>query len=88
MNLGETIKKRNEESQQDCAKTLIFLRHHLHEDMKNEYHTIPTLSLNSSRLKAFLMKTNAFTLLYYIIFLDENKINNLYYSQYYLFCVY
>ena len=37
MNLGETIKEGNEESQQDCAKTLIFLRHHLHEDLKNEY---------------------------------------------------
>ena len=40
MNLGETIKKGNEESQQDCAKTLIFLRHHLHEDLKNEYLTV------------------------------------------------
>ena len=28
MNLGETIKEGNEESQQDCAKTLIFFRHH------------------------------------------------------------
>ena len=38
INLGETIKKKvNEESQQDYAKTLIFLRYHLHEDMKNEY---------------------------------------------------
>ena len=37
MNRGEIIKERNEESQQDCAKTLIFLRHHLHEDLKNEY---------------------------------------------------
>ena len=40
MNLGETIKEGNEESQQDCAKTLIFLRHHLHEDSKNEYLTV------------------------------------------------
>ena len=38
--LGETIKEGNEESQQDCAKALIFLRHHLHEDLKNEYLTI------------------------------------------------
>ena len=37
MNLGETIKEGNEESQQNCAKALIFLRHHLHEDLKNEY---------------------------------------------------
>ena len=38
--LGETIKEINEESQQDCANALIFLRHHLHEDLKNEYLTI------------------------------------------------
>ena len=38
--LEETIKEGNEESQQDCAKALIFLRHHLHEDLKNEYLTI------------------------------------------------
>ena len=37
MNLGEKIKEGNEESQQDSAKTIIFLRHHLHEDSKNEY---------------------------------------------------
>ena len=37
MNLGETIKEENEESQQDCANVLIFLRHHLHEDLTNEY---------------------------------------------------
>ena len=40
MNLGETMKEGNEESQQDCAKALIFLRHHLHKDLKNEYLTI------------------------------------------------
>ena len=40
MNLGETIKEGNEESQQDYAKTLIFLRHHFHEDLKNEYLTV------------------------------------------------
>ena len=40
INLGETIKEGNEESQQDCAKTLIFLRHHLHENLKNEYPTV------------------------------------------------
>ena len=36
MNLRETIKKGNEESEQDCVKALIFIRHHLHEDLKNE----------------------------------------------------
>ena len=40
MNLGETIKEGNQESQQDCAKALIFLRHHLHEHLKNEYHIV------------------------------------------------
>ena len=40
MNLGEIIKEGNEESRQNCAKALIFLRHHLHEDLKNEYPTV------------------------------------------------
>ena len=40
MNLRETIKEGNEESHQDCAKTLIFLKHNLHEDLKNDYLTI------------------------------------------------
>ena len=39
-NLGETIKEENQRSLQDCAKTLIFLRHHLHEDLKIEYLTV------------------------------------------------
>ena len=40
MNLRETIKEGNDESQQDCAKALIFLRHHLHEDLKYKYLTV------------------------------------------------
>ena len=40
MNLGNTIKKGNEASPQDRAKSLIFLRHHLHENLKNEYLTV------------------------------------------------
>ena len=39
-NLGETIKEGNQRSLQDCAKALIFLRHHLHEDLKIEYLTV------------------------------------------------
>jgi hypothetical protein len=31
MNLRNTIKKNNQASQQDRAKAIIFLRHHLHE---------------------------------------------------------
>ena len=40
MYLEETIIKGNKESQYDCAKALFFLRHHLHEDLKNEYLSI------------------------------------------------
>ena len=40
MNLGATIKQGNQASLQDCAKTLIFLRHHLHEGLKNENLTV------------------------------------------------
>ncbi|CAN1803369.1 hypothetical protein LINPERHAP1_LOCUS23595 [Linum perenne] len=38
--LGETIKDDNEASDQDKAKALIFIRHHLSEGLKNEYLTI------------------------------------------------
>ena len=37
MNLRATIKEGNQASLQDCAKALIFLQHHLHKDLKNEY---------------------------------------------------
>ena len=40
MNLGATIKEGNQASLQDCAKALIFLCHHLHEGLKNEYLTV------------------------------------------------
>ena len=39
-NLGETIKEENQRSLQDHTKALIFLRHHLHEDLKIEYLTV------------------------------------------------
>ena len=39
MNFGVTIKEGNQAALQDNAKTLIFLRHHLHEHLKNEYLT-------------------------------------------------
>ncbi|KAJ9561444.1 hypothetical protein OSB04_006604 [Centaurea solstitialis] len=38
--LGKTIKEGNQESIQDRAKAIIFLRHHLHEALKTEYLTI------------------------------------------------
>ena len=37
MNLGNTIQEKNQASQQDCAKVMIFLRHHFDEGLKNEY---------------------------------------------------
>ena len=37
MNLVNTIKEGNTASQQDHAKTLIFLRHHIDEGLKSEY---------------------------------------------------
>ena len=46
MSLGATIKEGNQAFLQDRAKTLIFLRHHLHEDLKGEYLTVKdTLTL-------------------------------------------
>ena len=37
MTLGDTIKDGNKTSQQDKAKALIFIRHHLNEELKTEY---------------------------------------------------
>jgi hypothetical protein len=39
-NLGDTIKDENKGSPQEKAKIMIFLRHHLHEDLKIEYLTV------------------------------------------------
>ncbi|KAD5802674.1 hypothetical protein E3N88_14034 [Mikania micrantha] len=39
-NLGETIKDENQTSLQEKAQAMIFLRHHLHEDLKREYLTV------------------------------------------------
>ncbi|KAL6551721.1 hypothetical protein OROGR_007875 [Orobanche gracilis] len=40
MGIGNTIKDSNEASNQDKAKSMIFLRHHLDERLKSEYLTI------------------------------------------------
>jgi hypothetical protein len=41
MNLGNTIKKENQTSPQDRAEAIIFLHHHLHDELKkNEYLTV------------------------------------------------
>jgi hypothetical protein len=37
---GDTIKEGNKTTEQQKAKAMIFLRHHLHKDLKNEYLTI------------------------------------------------
>jgi len=39
MNLRETIKEETNASLQNCAKSMIFIRHHLHEELKVEYLT-------------------------------------------------
>lgn len=38
--LGETINEENKTTSQAKAKAMIFLRHHLHEDLKREYLTV------------------------------------------------
>ena len=39
-NLEDTIKVNNQASLQDRAKSMIFIRHHLHEELKSEYLTV------------------------------------------------
>ena len=51
MNLRDTIKEENDSSAQDRAKTMIFLRHHLHEGLKTEYLTVKDLYVLWSILK-------------------------------------
>ena len=50
-NLGETIKEGNQRSLQDRVKTLIFLRHNLHEDLKIEYLTVKDPLILLTKLK-------------------------------------
>ncbi|XP_040933632.1 uncharacterized protein [Gossypium hirsutum] len=49
--LGETIKEGNEESTQDKANAMIFLRHHLHEGLKAEYLTVKDPQILWANLK-------------------------------------
>ncbi|KAI5666713.1 hypothetical protein M9H77_16566 [Catharanthus roseus] len=51
MGLGDTIKENNTTLNQDRAKTMIFLRHHLHEDFKVEYLTVKDLHILWNKLK-------------------------------------
>ena len=50
-NLGQTIKEGNQGSLQDRAKALIFLRHHLHENLKIEYLAVKDLLILWTELK-------------------------------------
>ena len=60
MNLGNTLKDGNQAFQQDHAKAMIFIRHHLHEELKNQvpyilkkkkYLTLKRLSTYGKNLK-------------------------------------
>ncbi|CAM8877426.1 unnamed protein product [Rhodiola kirilowii] len=45
-NLGKTINETSSASQQDRAKAMILLRHHLHESLKAQYLTVKEKRLN------------------------------------------
>jgi hypothetical protein len=51
LNLGKTIKDGNAESLQDRVKAMIFIRYHLHEELKTEYLTVknPLILWNNLR---------------------------------------
>ena len=51
MNLGDIIKDSNKASQQDHAKAMIFICHHLHEELKTEYLTIKDPQILWNNLK-------------------------------------
>ena len=51
MGLGDTIKGGNIKSEQDKAKAMIFLRHHLHEGLKTEYLAVKDPSILWKELK-------------------------------------
>ena len=59
MNLGNTIKERNDASMHDSAKALIFLRHHIDEGLKGEYLTVkdPFIIWNNLRERYDHQKT-------------------------------
>jgi hypothetical protein len=40
INLGDNIKDGNQASPQNRAKAMIFIRHHLHEELKTKYLTV------------------------------------------------
>ena len=51
MGLGDTIKEENEEDEQQKAKAMIFLRHHIHDGLRSEYLTIKDPHLLWKHLK-------------------------------------
>ena len=48
---GDAIKEGNMASEQQKAKALIFLRHHINESLKNEYLTVKNLLVLWNKLK-------------------------------------
>ncbi|XP_026384451.1 uncharacterized protein LOC113280028 [Papaver somniferum] len=48
--LDKTITKDNKESQEDRSKALIFIRHHLDEALKSQYHSVESVSEYNSAL--------------------------------------
>ena len=59
MNLGNTIKERNDASMHDSTKALKFLRHHIDEGLKGEYLTVkdPFIIWNNLRERYDHQKT-------------------------------
>ncbi|XP_021717272.1 uncharacterized protein LOC110685118 [Chenopodium quinoa] len=56
--LSETIKEANEATPQDKAKAMIFLRHHLHEGLRNEYLILKDPQILWSNLKESYVQNN------------------------------
>ncbi|KAK9740900.1 hypothetical protein RND81_03G069300 [Saponaria officinalis] len=52
--LGETIKEGNKTTCQEKAKAMIFICHHLHEGLKNEYLTVKDPQILWNNLKELL----------------------------------
>ncbi|KAK1407624.1 hypothetical protein QVD17_39244 [Tagetes erecta] len=71
-NLGDTIKEGNESTDQNKAKVMIFLRHHIHEDLKNEYLTIKDPLTLWNKLKESEYNSAMFRITSQLILCGEN----------------
>ncbi|KAK4576209.1 hypothetical protein RGQ29_026953, partial [Quercus rubra] len=63
MNLGNTLMDGNQAFQQDHAKAMIFIRHHLHEELKTKYLTKKITN------EDMLEKT---CIMFHVLFVGEN----------------